>query len=81
MDVTDLTPGIVYHPEICGGQPHIKGKRFAVWLILEWLEAGKSFDDILEAYEILTREDISAAINYAKSKIKGTEIRRIEVSP
>ena len=81
MEVTDLAPQIAFHPEICGGQPHIKGKRFAIWLILEWLEEGKSFEDILEAFEVLTREDISAAINYAKLKIKGTEIKRVEVSP
>jgi len=54
------------NPEICHGKPIIKGTRIMVSLILEWLEAGKSFKEIIEAYPKLTKEDISAAIRYAR---------------
>ncbi|MHA1273868.1 MAG: DUF433 domain-containing protein [Promethearchaeota archaeon] len=53
-------------PEICFGKPHIKGTRITVSLILEWLESGNSFEEIIEAYPHLTKEDISAAIRYAR---------------
>jgi len=54
------------NPEICHGKPIIKGTRIMVSLILEWLEAGKSFKEIIKAYPKLTKEDISAAIRYAR---------------
>ncbi len=40
---------IEINPEICHGKPCIKGTRIMVTIILEWLEAGKTFDEIIEA--------------------------------
>ncbi len=57
---------IAIDPEICHGKPRIKGTRIMVSIILEWLEAGKNFEEILEAYPQLEKEDISAAIRFAK---------------
>ena len=57
---------IIIDPEICHGKPIIKGTRIMVSLILEWLEAGKSFKEIIKAYPKLTKDDISAAIRYAR---------------
>ncbi|TFF88401.1 MAG: DUF433 domain-containing protein [Promethearchaeota archaeon] len=34
---------IIRDPEICGGQPVIKGTRVLVLDILDWLKEGKSF--------------------------------------
>ena len=56
---------IEINPEICHGKPCIKGTRIMVSIILEWLEAGKTFDEIIEAYPTLKKEDISAAIRFA----------------
>ncbi len=53
------------NPEICHGKPRIKGTRIMISLILEWLEAGKFFEEIIKAYPQLTKEDISAAIRYS----------------
>ncbi len=61
---------IAIDPEICHGKPRIKGTRIMISLILEWLEAGKSFEEIIEAYPQLTRHDISAAIRYARRYIE-----------
>ncbi|MBM3859970.1 MAG: DUF433 domain-containing protein [Verrucomicrobia bacterium] len=49
----------------CGGRPCIRGKRIRVTDVLELLSAGASFDEILEDYPFLEREDILAAIEYA----------------
>ena len=57
---------IEINPEICHGKPCIKGTRIMISIILEWLEAGKSFDEIIEAYPTLKKEDISAAIRFAR---------------
>jgi len=58
------------NPEICHGKPRIKGTRIMISIILEWLESGKSFEEIIEAYPKLTREDISAAVRYARKFIE-----------
>ena len=57
--------------EICGGQPTIKGTRVLVTVILDCLKEGISFNDILESYPSITREDIQEIITYAKEMITG----------
>ena len=49
----------------CGGRPCIRGKRMRVTDLLELLSAGASFEEILEDYTFLERDDILAAIEYA----------------
>lgn len=49
----------------CGGRPCIRGKRMRVTDILELLGAGASFEEILEDYSFLEKDDILAAIEYA----------------
>ena len=51
-----------------GGKPVIKGTRIPVYLILELITNGWSFDDILENYPQLKKEDILAAIAYVSKK-------------
>ncbi len=75
-----IAPRIEADPEVCAGKPCIEGTRLAVGIILEWLEAGKAFEDILEAYPFLKREDIVAAIRYARQTIEGEEIVAFEMA-
>jgi Uncharacterized conserved protein len=56
---------IEIHPDICNGKPVVKGTRITVQTILEFLAAGDSYQDILNAYPSLTQEDIYACIDYA----------------
>lgn len=61
-------------PNICHGQPCIKGTRIMVYLILELLEAGLTADDIIrDYYPNLKPEDIKACIHYAATLIKEQE--------
>ena len=46
------------------GKPCIRGLRYPVENILEWLAGGMSVDEILSDYEDLEREDILAALSY-----------------
>ena len=57
-------------PEICHGKPCIKGTRIMISIILEWLEAGKTFEEILDAYPELSKEDLSATVRYARKLIE-----------
>ena len=52
-------------PKVCHGKPCIKGTRVMVSIVLDYLKAGESVDDILKQYPTLTEADIRAAIGYA----------------
>ena len=56
---------IVSDPEILVGKPVVKGTRISVELILGWLANGWTFEQILESYPHITREDILAALAFA----------------
>ena len=56
---------ITSNPAIMLGKPCITGTRITVELILNWLAAGRSFADLLEAYPQLTDGDIRSALAYA----------------
>ncbi|MEE4238146.1 MAG: DUF433 domain-containing protein [Anderseniella sp.] len=62
---SDRLQRITIEPGKCGGQPCIRGKRMRVTDILELLSAGASFEEILEDYPFLEREDLYAALEYA----------------
>lgn len=56
---------ITIDPAICHGKPCIRGLRYPVENILEWLASGMSTEEILADYEDLERADILAALSYA----------------
>jgi len=60
-----LYPRIVSKPGILYGKPVIEGTRLSVETLLESLSRGDTFEEILEDYPFITREDITAAIEYA----------------
>jgi uncharacterized protein (DUF433 family) len=62
-------------PTICGGKPCIKGTRIPVTMVLDLLQDGLSFEQILsDYYPNLTVADIQACIQYAKSLVEGEEV-------
>ena len=56
---------ITIKPDLCLGQPTIRGMRITVSVILKMLGAGSSIADVLEAYPELDNEDVRQAIQYA----------------
>lgn len=60
---------IVSDPEILVGKPVIKGTRISVELILGWLANGWTFEQLLESYPHITREDIQAALSFAAERL------------
>ena len=59
------TDRITLDPQICHGKPCIRGLRYPVESVLEWLAGGMSIDEILADYEDWEREDILAVLAYA----------------
>ncbi|MGR3301869.1 MAG: DUF433 domain-containing protein [Candidatus Scalindua sp.] len=61
-------------PDICHGQPCIKGTRIMVYIIIELLEFGLTSDDIIkDYYPNITKEDIKQCLHYAATLIKDQE--------
>ena len=65
---------IVRNPEICGGQPTIRGTRVLVLDILDWIKEGETFNSILENFPSISKEDIQEIIRYAQDIIAGERI-------
>ena len=53
-------------PGILRGKPCIKGTRIPVALILGYLAARKSTDEILAEFPDLSADDIAGALDYAR---------------
>jgi len=43
-------------------------------IIFEWLESGKTFDEIVDAFPSLTKDDIAASIKYARKLVDDEKI-------
>ena len=56
---------ITVDPEICLGQPTIRGMRITVAVILKQVAEGMTNQEILKAYPELEKEDITQALQYA----------------
>jgi uncharacterized protein (DUF433 family) len=52
-------------PKICHGKPCIKGTRVPVFVILDALAAGMTYDEISDDYPPITDDDIKATLYYA----------------
>lgn len=64
---------IVATPDTLVGKPRIKNTRISVELIVGWLANGWSFEQILESYPNIEREDILAALAFAAEVLKEDE--------
>lgn len=65
-----LLKRITSDPEICHGKPVVRGLRYPVEMILEWLSAGMTHAEILADYDDLEEDDIRAALSYTPSTSK-----------
>ena len=73
----NLLDRIDLNPRVCNGKLVIKGTRIPVSVIIEQIAEGKSWDAVLAGYPELKKEDIQAALHYARvskehTKVEGT---------
>ena len=67
---------ITVDPHIHFGQPCIAGTRIPIYCVLELVQAGISFDEIVTRYyPDITVEDVKACVQYAtERKSKGSRV-------
>jgi uncharacterized protein (DUF433 family) len=57
---------IVSTPDVLKGKPRIRGTRIPVSLILGYLAAGNTVEDIIKEFPDLTKEQTAACLDYAR---------------
>lgn len=70
FEMKSLLSRITINPEVCHGKPTIRGLRYPVESMLEYLAAGDSFEDVIEEFPDLEREDLQACIEFAAQSLK-----------
>ena len=65
---------ITHDPAVMGGKACIRGLRVTVGTIIGLLAAGRSHEEILNAYPYLAPEDISQALAYAAWRLEEREV-------
>ncbi len=74
---SDLLQRITINPEICHGKPCVRGLRYPVEMILELLGAGMNRGEILEDYDDLEADDITAVLLFATRLAQVKSVYRI----
>jgi uncharacterized protein (DUF433 family) len=65
MEKNELLSRITIDPEICHGKPCIRGLRYPVATILEYIAGGDTIEDILAEFPDLEEDDIKACLAFA----------------
>ena len=76
----NLLNRITIDPEICHGKPTIRGLRYPIEIILQLMSSGMTIDEILEDYEDLEKEDITAVLMYASKLTEVKSISKLDVA-
>ena len=66
MENMDWQDRVLIDPQICHGKPCIRGTRVMVSVVLDYLKAGESAEEIRRQYPALTAEDIHAAASLCR---------------
>ena len=65
MGYDELLKRVTVDPNVCGGQPCIRGTRVYIAIILDGLAEGLTPEQIIDHYPQLTLDDVHAALAYA----------------
>jgi uncharacterized protein (DUF433 family) len=65
---------ITFDPQVMGGRPCIRNMRVTVGTIVGLIAAGRSEQEILQAYPYLEPEDLRAALTYAAWRAEEREL-------
>jgi len=78
--IKDMNEYITINPNVLVGKPVIKGTRIPVTLILNLFAHGYTIKRILEAYPVLTKEAVKAALEYAEDRLGREEFHFTEAN-
>ena len=65
---------ITIDPAVMGGKACLRGMRVTVGTVVGLLAAGRSPEEILQAYPYLEREDIDQSLAYAAWRLEEREV-------
>lgn len=68
---------ITIDPAICHGKPTIRGLRYLVQSMLEYLAAGDSIENVIAEFPDLEREDLLACLGFAARTL---EVKSLHLS-
>lgn len=66
----NLLDRITLDPTICHGKPTIRGLRYPVESMLEYLAGGDAIEDLLAEFPDLERDDLLACLHFAAESLK-----------
>jgi uncharacterized protein (DUF433 family) len=65
---TAKPPLIASSPDVLGGTPVFAGTRVPVQTLIEYLEGGETIDDFLQGFPTVTRNQVIAFLEEAKTR-------------
>ena len=68
--MSSLLHRITIDPQVCHGQPVIRGLRYPVETMLEYLAGGDSIEDVLIEFPELERDDLLACLEFAAKSLR-----------
>lgn len=66
METTRWQDYIVSTPDVLHGKPRLKDTRIPVSMVLGYLAAGATIDDVIAEYPDLTKTHVMACLSYAR---------------
>ena len=69
---TQATPIIHSDPKIMGGTPVFVGTRVPFQTLIDYIEGGDTIDEFLDDFPSVSREQVIAALELAKTRILAT---------
>jgi len=79
-DRVELGRHIVADSQICGGQPTFKGTRIMVWIVLEQIEDGMTWDEVVGEWgSKVSKQAIAEAIAISDLVVKHEPFRGFNV--
>lgn len=62
-------PLVIASPDWLGGAPHFTGRRVPVRALFDYLKAGRSLEEFIEAYPSVSRAHALAVIDLASASV------------
>jgi uncharacterized protein (DUF433 family) len=74
MSKENLLSRITVDPEVCHGKPCVRGLRYPVETILEYLAGGDTIEDLLKEFPDLQREDVLACLEFSRQMLAAKSV-------
>ena len=75
MSADELLARITIDPDVCHGKPCVRGLRYPVESLLEYMAGGDTADDLIATFPDLERADILACHEFARRMLAARSAR------